>query len=117
MDALGFGFENFDAVGRWRDSEGRLPIDASGELPSGERFSGPAELVQVLSKRKRQFAESLTKKMLTYALGRGLEPYDQRAVEEIVESLESSGYRFSALIAGIVTSKPFRMRRGDGGAA
>ena len=116
MDQLGFGFENFDVVGRWREKDGKFLVDASGELPSGETFKGPAELVQILAKRKHQFAETLVSKMLIYALGRGLEPYDQRAIDGIVERVEKEDYRFSAVITGIVTSQPFRMRRGDGGA-
>jgi len=116
MDQLGFGFENFDVVGRWREKDGKFPVDASGELPSGETFKGPSELVQILAKRKHQFAETLVSKMLVYALGRGLEPYDQRAIDGIVERVEKGDYRFSAVTTGIVTSQPFRMRRGDGGA-
>lgn len=115
MDQLGFGFENFDATGQWREKDGSFPVEASGELPSGERFSGPAELVQILGKRKHQFTETLASKMLTYALGRGMRPYDQHAIEGIVKRVENEDYRFSAVIKGIVMSRPFRMRRGDGG--
>jgi hypothetical protein len=115
MDELGFGFENFDAIGRWRDRDGRKPIDAAGQLPSGERFSGPAELVAILAERKREFAEAISRKMLTYALGRGLEPYDDCAVQDLVNRLEKDDYRFSSLVFGIVTSDPFRKRRGEKG--
>jgi hypothetical protein len=115
MDALGFGFENFDPIGRWRDRDGRLPIDASGVLPSGEKFNGPTELIAILAGRREQFAQALTEKLLTYALGRGLQIYDRPAVDTIVARLAEQDHRFSALVAEIVTSDPFRMRRGDGG--
>jgi len=116
MDQLGFGLENFDATGRWREKDGKFPVEASGELPSGEKFSGPAELVQILAKRKHQFTETLVSKMLIYALGRGIRPYDQHAINWIVRRVEDGDYRLSAVITGIVMSRPFRMRRGDGGA-
>jgi hypothetical protein len=115
MDALGFGFENFDAIGRWRDRDGENPIDAGGQLPSGEQFSGPQDLVRILAQRKREFSTALARKMLTYALGRGLQPYDDCAVRDIVQRLESNDYRFSALVLGIIASEPFRQRRGEGG--
>jgi hypothetical protein len=114
MDTLGFGFENFDAVGVWRDTDGKHPVDSSGELPSGEKFSGPIELVQILKQRKKQFSRSLAEKMLTYALGRGLSYYDRCAVDEILVRLNENNYRFSELVQGIVHSKPFQKRRGDG---
>ncbi|MCA9207352.1 MAG: DUF1588 domain-containing protein, partial [Planctomycetales bacterium] len=113
MDTLGFGFENFDAVGRWRDKDNGAAIDPSGVLPSGESFRGPAELVRTLSQSKDDFARLLTDKMLTYALGRGLEPYDKCAVDEIVKQIADDEYRFSTLVTGIVLSEPFRMRRGE----
>ena len=114
MDALGFGFENFDAVGVWRDKDGKHPVDSSGELPSGEKFRGPIELVQILKQRKKQFSRSLAEKMLTYALGRGLSYYDRCAVDEILNRLSQNNYRFSEVVQGIVHSKPFQKRRGDG---
>jgi hypothetical protein len=113
MDALGFGFENFDAIGRWRDKEGKLRIDASGELPGGEKFEGPIDLVRILKQRNADFSRSLAGKMLVYALGRGLLPPDRCAVDKIVETLEKDD-RFSTLVTGIVTSDPFRKRRGEG---
>ncbi len=114
MDELGFGFENFDALGRWRDQEKGKPIDAAGELPGGERFNGPIELVGILSQRDKAFAEALAHKMLTYALGRGLEYYDQCAIDKIVQQMEQNEYRLSSLVSGIVLSEPFRMRRTQG---
>lgn len=110
MDPLGFAFENFDAVGAWRDKEGGAPVDASGELPDGRTFKGPDGLKQLLRQNNRLFLRCLTEKMLTYALGRGLEPYDRRAVDRIVNALAKADYRFAALIAEIVNSDPFQMR-------
>ena len=115
MDELGFGFENFDAIGSWRDRDGRKQIDATGKLPSGQRFNGAAELVEILAERKREFGEAMSRKMLTYALGRGLEPYDDCAVQDLVSRLEKGDYRFSSLVTGIVASDPFRKRRGEKG--
>ncbi|MBT5017499.1 MAG: DUF1592 domain-containing protein [Planctomicrobium sp.] len=111
MDALGFGLENYDAIGGWRDRDGRFEIDASGELPGGKKFDGAAELMGILvDEKKTEFTRCLTKKMLTYALGRGLESYDRCAVNEIVSELEANDYRFSTLITEIVTSAPFTLR-------
>lgn len=113
MDPLGFAFENFDVVGRWRELDGKFPIDSSGELPTGERFQGPTELKAILRHRE-SFVRSLARKMLTYALGRGLEFYDKCAVDHIVEHVVANQHRFSALIEGIVTSEPFRRRKLEG---
>ncbi|MAD80862.1 MAG: hypothetical protein CMJ50_08480 [Planctomycetaceae bacterium] len=111
LDPLGFGFENFDPIGRWRTEAEGTPVDAGGTLPSGESFSGPTELVQILKKRKRDFVELVTQKMLTYALGRGLEIPDSCAVDHILADLQENDYRFTVLVRGIVHSKPFLMRR------
>ena len=113
MDPLGFGLENFDAIGRWRSHDGKFPIDASGVLPNGKSFNGPAELKKILMDDKDAFAHCLTEKMLTYALGRGLESYDTPAVNLITKRLAANNYRFSALVMGIVDSAPFQMRRGE----
>ena len=112
MDPLGFAFENFDAVGRFRDKDGEFPIDASGELPSGEKFSGSNELKEILKTRQNLFARCIAEKMLTYALGRGLEYYDRPAIERITTALSQGGYRYSTLIVETVKSEPFRLRRG-----
>lgn len=111
MDTLGFGFENFDAVGRWRSHDGRTPIDASGELPEGGKFDGVQQLIAILAAQKSQFARVFAEKMLTFALGRGLEYTDQCAVREVVSRAEREGYRFSAFVSGIVQSRPFLYRR------
>ena len=114
MDPLGFGLENYNAIGAWRTADGNFPIDASGELPGGIRFNGPAELKAVLYDRGDQFARNLAEKMLTYALGRGLERYDEPVIEKIRNGMAEDGYRFSSLLLGIVEGMPFRMRRAEG---
>lgn len=114
MDPLGFGFENYDAIGRFRVKDGSFDVDPSGVLPTGEEFLGTAELVAILTKRDREFAEAVTTRMLTFALGRGLEYYDQCAIDKIVEQLESDNYRFHSLVKQIVFSDPFLKRRIDG---
>ena len=115
MDPLGLGLENFDAIGRWRDKDGRHPIDATGKLPTGEHFNGPIELIQILKKRREKFVRHFSRAMLTYALGRGLEYYDRCAVNHIVTAASEHDNRFSAVVLGVVRSRPFLMRRGDGG--
>jgi hypothetical protein len=117
MDPIGFGMENFDAVGVWREKDGDLPIDPSGKLPSGQKFNGPSDLRKILREQKELFAHCLTEKMLTYALGRGLEYYDRCAVDRITTALAKNDYKFSVLITEIAKSVPFQQRRGesDGG--
>jgi mono/diheme cytochrome c family protein len=111
MDPLGFGLENFDAVGAWRTMDGNFPIDASGSLPDGEEFTGPEELRRILREQDAAFARGLTAKLLTYALGRGLERYDTKTVRAIAGRLPAKGFRFSALVLEIVNSLPFQNRR------
>ena len=113
MDPLGFGLENYDAIGRWRTQDGKFPIDASGELPDGKSFDGPAELKSYLSGKRVVFAEALTEKMLVYALGRGLERTDRPVVKTMAARLGADGYKFSRLVVEIVNSYPFRNRKGD----
>jgi hypothetical protein len=115
MDQLGFGLENFDAIGRWRENDGKFPVDASGQLPGGSKFAGPLELAEVLDGRRSEFVRCLAEKMLTFALGRELQVQDRCAVDTIVEAVEEQDYRFSALVSAIVDSDPFRKRRPDGG--
>lgn len=115
LDPLGFGLENYNAVGQWRSMDGSDPVDASGELPDGSKFNGPSQLIQILKKQKDQFARNLAAQLMTYALGRGLEHYDQCVVGEITATLGKKNYKFSALVGEIVMSEPFRKRRGDGG--
>jgi mono/diheme cytochrome c family protein len=112
MDPLGFALENFDAVGRWRDTDNGHPVDARGELPSGEVFTGVRQLREVLLEQKREaFLRCLTQKMLIYALGRGLRYEDQCAVNAIVKRVQERDHRISELILGIVESVPFRQRQ------
>jgi hypothetical protein len=113
MDVLGFGLENYDAIGKWRTQDGKFPVDSAGTLPSGESFTTPAEMRGILQEQLPDFARCLTEKMLTYALGRGLERYDNRTVREMTRKLEESGYEFRALVHEIVQSLPFLNRRGE----
>jgi hypothetical protein len=110
MDPLGFGLECFDATGRWRHHSGGQPVDASGELPSGEAFRGPAELKEVLLSRKQEFLTNLSRKMVGYALGRGLSRFDDCVVKRCVEALEANDLRSSVLVEQIVLSYPFQHR-------
>src|SRR6267142_2813537 len=106
MDPLGFALENFDGLGRWRAG-----VDASGVLPDGTKIDGPVGLRQVLLEKKDQFVTTATERLLTYALGRGVEPYDMPAVRTIVRAAAPRDYRWSSIIMGVVTSVPFQMRR------
>ena len=109
MDPIGFALENFDAVGRYREQDEGAPIDPSGELPSGERFAGLPELRKLLLKVKRDaFLQCLAEKTLIYAVGRGLEYYDQCALDKIKNALEQDDYRFSRLVLEVVKSDPFQ---------
>jgi hypothetical protein len=114
MDPIGFAFENFDAIGVWRDKDGQASIDASGTLPDGKTFNGPDGLKQLLKAKKTLFVRCVAEKMLTYATGRGLEYYDRRAVDKIMSELARNDYRFSTLLTEIVKSDPFQMRTATG---
>ena len=110
MDPLGFALENFDGIGRWRTMDGTTPIDASGALPDGTAFDGPAEFRDALVERREEFVRTFTEKLLTYALGRPVGHHDMPAVRAILRAAEPGGYRWSSLILGVVESAPFRMR-------
>lgn len=110
-DPLGFGLENYDAIGRWRDKDEGQPIDATGVLPSGERFNGPLEMKKILLDRKQAFARALTESMLIYALGRGLQRDDECVVKDALAALEKDSWRLSSLVTTIVRSYPFTHRR------
>jgi len=110
MDALGMGFENFDAIGQWRDEEAGKPVDASGDLPDGGHFSGAIELISLLEQQQDEFVKAFTEKLMTYALGRGLEYYDRCAVDRIVETARPQQHSFSALAKAIVLSDSFLKR-------
>ena len=111
MDPVGFSLENFDAVGRWRTLEDGKPVDASGGLPDGSKFTGVSGLESGLLERPDVFAATLTEKLLTFALGRGVEYYDGPAIRKIVREAKAADYRFSSIILGIANSTPFTMRK------
>jgi hypothetical protein len=110
MDPIGFALENYDAIGRWRATDGGAAIDVSGVLPNGTRFKGPAELRKILLSHPEQFVTVVSEKLLTYALGRGVEYYDQPAIRQILRETAAHDNHWSALILGIVKSVPFQMR-------
>jgi hypothetical protein len=113
MDPLGFALDNFDGIGSWRDSTGpgAGPIDSSGTLPDGTPFNGPAGLREILVQKRNMFVENFTERLLTYALGRGVEEYDHPVIRKIVREASADDQRWSAIILSIVNSTPFQMRR------
>lgn len=113
MDPLGFALENFDALGRWRTSDGGAAIDPSGTFPNGTKFDGPSQFRSVLLNYRERFVETTVRKLMAYALGRGLEPYDMPAVRAVMREATPQDYRWSAVILAIVKSTPFQMRRAE----
>ena len=112
LDPIGFGLENFDAIGRWRDQDDTGgAIDAAGELPGGKHFASPKELKTIIAARKGDLARNLTEKLLAYALCRQLEGYDEIVVDHLMQAIANDGYRMQTLIAEIITSYPFTYRR------
>jgi len=112
MDPLGLSLEHFDAIGRWREREaGGASIDATGELPDGTPFDGPSGLKAALLRHPDRFVTTVTEKLMTYALGRGVEHYDAPAIRAIVRDAARDDYRLSELVKGVVRSAPFQMRR------
>jgi mono/diheme cytochrome c family protein len=111
MDPLGFALENFDAIGQWRTIDAHAPIDASAVLVDGTKFTGPAELRNVLLARREQVVRTVTENLMTYAIGRGIEFYDEPSIRQIVRDAQSHEYRWSSIILGIVKSAPFEMRK------
>lgn len=112
LDPIGFGLENFDAIGRWREQDDNgEAIDASGELPGGKRFSGPKELKAIIAGQTDQLCRNLVEKLLAYALCRKLEGYDEIVVDDLMKDIASDGYRMQTLVVGIITSYPFTHRR------
>jgi len=113
MDPVGFALENFDAIGRWRETEEGLPVDSTGGLPDGSEFSGVTGLEQAVLKNPEMFVGTLSEKLLTFALGRGVDSFDAPAIRKIVRDARAENYRFSSLIVGIATSVPFQMRKSE----
>ncbi len=113
MDPVGFSLENFDAVGRWRAFEESRPVDSTGGLPDGSRFEGVTGLERAVLKRPEVFIGTMTEKLLTFALGRGVEYHDAPAIRKIVRDARGNDFRFSSLIVGIATSTPFQMRKSE----
>jgi hypothetical protein len=113
MDVLGFGLENYDAIGKWRTTDGKFPIEAGGTMPNGKSFQTAAEMRAVLLDSMPQFSRCLTEKIMTYALGRGMQAYDRPALDRINRALAADGYRFQTLIYAVVESLPFQSRRGE----
>ena len=111
MDPLGLAFEHYNVIGKWRDKDGKIEIDATGELGKGETFDGAIELVEILKTRDEQIVRHFVEKLMTYALGRGLQPYDRCAVDEVIARAAKDDFRFSAIMLAIVESDPFRMSR------
>ncbi|HYP05694.1 MAG TPA: DUF1592 domain-containing protein [Bryobacteraceae bacterium] len=113
MDPLGFALENFDAIGAWRDKDGKFPIDSSGKLPDGRSFKNLDELKVILRADKEELATAVTEKLMIFGLGRGMERYDRRTIKEIVKRSSSTDYKFSSILYEIVRSMPFQMRKGE----
>ena len=111
MDPLGLSLENFDAIGQWRTTDAGGPINASGVLLDGTKVDGPAALRRALVAQQEQFVRTATDKLLTYAIGRGLEHYDTPAVRGVVRAAAADNYSWSSTILALVKSAPFRMRR------
>ena len=111
MDPIGFALENYNAIGQWRDKEGNFEIDTSGVLPGGHKIAGPQDLKNAIMEKKDGFVRCLSTKMLTYAIGRGIEPYDQCTIDDICASVKQNNYRFSSLMLGIIKSDAFQKQR------
>jgi mono/diheme cytochrome c family protein len=113
MDPLGFALENYDGIGKWRTMDGKFPVDSSGTLPNGKTFRGPSEMRTALLAQLPEFAHCVIEKMLIYSLGRGLQPYDRKTVDEIGHKLAAQGYPFQSVIYEVARSFPFQSRRGE----
>jgi len=113
MDVLGFGLENYDAIGKWRDKDGKFPIDVAGTMPSGKTFQTGAEMRTILLGSMPQVSRCLVEKIMTYALGRGMQPYDNRSIDQINKTLAANDYKFQTLVFEVVHSLPFQSRRGE----
>jgi hypothetical protein len=110
MDPIGFTLENFDLVGRWRTSDGKTPIDATGQLFDGTPLDGPVSLRKALLARSDVFVRTATEKLMTYGTGRALKYFDMPVVRQIARDAATNDYRFSSLVLGVVKSDPFQMK-------
>ena len=113
MDVLGFGLENYNAIGKWRTMDGKFPVDVGGTMPNGKSFETAAQMRAVLQGSMPQITRCLTEKVMTYALGRGMQPYDNRTLNQITKAVEADGQHFQTLIYEVVRSLPFQSRRGE----
>ncbi len=113
MDVLGFGLENYDAIGKWRTVDGKFPIDVGGTMPGGKSFQTAAEMRTILLANMPQISRCLIEKIMTYAMGRGMQTYDNRTIDQINKDLAADGYKFQTLIYDVVRSLPFQSRRGE----
>ena len=114
MDVLGFGLENYNAIGKWRTMDGKFPVDVGGTMPNGKSFETAAQMRTVLEGNSMpQITRCLTEKVMTYALGRGMQPYDNRTLSQITKTVEADGLHFQTLIYEVVHSLPFQSRRGE----
>jgi hypothetical protein len=113
MDPVGLSLENFDLVGKWREMDGKTRIDATAEMVDGTKLNGPATLRRALLDRSNSFLSVATEKLMTYATGRAVTPYDMPAVRKIIRDSANANYRFSSLVLGVVKSEPFQMRARD----
>jgi hypothetical protein len=113
IDPLGFALEPFNGIGQWRNRDGDSVVDASGTLPDGTTFNGPAEFRRRLLEQRDQIVTSLAERLLTYALGRGVEHYDMPAIRRIAREAAGGGHRWSAIVTSVVRSVPFQMRRAE----
>jgi hypothetical protein len=113
MDVLGFGLENYDAIGKWRTVDGKFPIDVGGTMPSGKSFQTAAEMRTILVASMPQISRCLIEKIMTYAMGRGMQTYDNRTIDQVNKDLAADGYKFQTLIYDVVRSLPFQSRRGE----
>ena len=111
MDPIGFALENYDAIGRWLTHENGNQLDVSGSMPDGQEFSGIADLERSLVSRPELFVGTVTEKLMTFALGRGIEPIDGPAVRKIIQDAAEDDFRFSSIVVGIVESVPFQMSK------
>ena len=113
MDVLGFGLENYDAIGKWRTMDGKFPIDVGGTMPSGKSFQTAAEMRTILMDNLPQVSRCMVEKIMTYALGRGMQTFDNKTIDDINKKLQGDGYHFQTLIYEVVRSLPFQSRRGE----